>query len=140
MNTVLAAHAATETTICPHLLTGLQRPFALLSTTVDSVYLCPACFADRVETRLKNGKSATAIFRSASFIDCGHDIDHNVARPICWPCLTAITAELTSRWAHHFYLDKPHANRLLRLIHKLSKCCGRHHGTSNFAVMFGGAQ
>lgn len=136
MLTVLTAHAAAPTTICPHLNAGLQRPLALLS----SRYLCPACFADQVEARLNNGEGAASIFHSVSFTDCGHNIDHSTTRPFCWPCLTGITSELMSRWAHHFYLDKKHANRLLRLIHKLVKQYDRHQRISNLAVAFGGAQ
>ena len=112
------AHAAVPIRMCQHLLAStLSQPFALLVRDNHSAYLCPSCFADRVESLLKDGRNPFDVAQTSAFNRC----EHGSGNCDCWPCMSACVAALTIRWAGAFHVDKQHANRIRRVISHVNR-------------------
>jgi hypothetical protein len=112
-----------EPTICSHLLDSgdLDRPFSLVATPAGPEYSCPSCAADHLEAHQARaavgGRLALSSF--ISFDRC----QHPTTRAACLPCLSAVKAELRTRWAATAFSDKTkrRSNRLHRLENYVSK-------------------
>ncbi len=114
MFTSTGAHAP-EVSMCQHIIAAnLQTSFALYSIKRSAAYLCPACICDAIERRLDMpGQTPVDAASAVTFNHCDHPGSEGRA---CWPCLEAVSAELTLRWAKAIHVDKPAANQLRRIV------------------------
>jgi hypothetical protein len=105
---------APEVSLCPHLIQSghTQQPMALYVTARTAKYGCPVCIGDAVERRLDSPNSTPLDAASAVHFNRCH-VDGERA---CWPCLEATSAELVSRWARAFHVDKTKAHALRRVV------------------------
>jgi hypothetical protein len=106
-----------NTEACQHITDcGLAQPLALLHLGRSGLYACPGCAVDIVEAQLEDGVSPRMISKRLSFAHCEHSADG-----ACWPCVSALRAELVTRWTRLHFTDRTRSNRLQRLGTQLTR-------------------
>ena len=103
--------------LCAHVAGNSQIPLACITTNGRESFYCGGCSAEIVSSMI--GKHSPAeIVGALSFRRCNHGID--AESDFCFVCFYGVTLFLESVAWYSMFTDRQFANRLRKIVEKLS--------------------
>jgi hypothetical protein len=112
-------------TQCAHLLVNPYQPQATIRESDAIHHDCAVCTAQRLTTLLQDGIPPAKVAWMVSLKECPH---YRAGARCCLPCWLGVAGAVLLLWSSTRVQTKQSttvANRQMRLLHLLSKQCGR---------------
>ena len=107
---------------CQHLTVGKPTSIATLSVSGALTLYCSNCLIARVELSLKDQHSQPeSIAAKVGFAHCSHRFDRTTPAAFCRRCFNGVSNALIKRSSMHYYTDRPRAELLRVVLHRLGK-------------------